>query len=190
MQKLEQKLPEKLSKINELAVQAGDELGLIVLDTQIKQEGKKRVLEICVFTSDSAVSFADCQAMSHNFEHILEQDEALRAWAESAFLLEVVSPGIERRLTTAREFSPFSGKAIRVSTREKIGQLGTEIIGLLMGANEDSIVLSQANRLPEPNTQKSFQAKRKPAVALEDDLNIPFSSINSIHLWPNFSTTK
>lgn len=95
-----------LVKINELAVQVGKSLGLTVVNTRLSGHGKQKNLEICIYRPESAISFADCEAMSRNFEQILEYEEAKgSALINGPFNIDVVSPGIERRLTTAADFA-------------------------------------------------------------------------------------
>src|SRR5579872_4741967 len=66
--KPETKTTAKLVKINELATKAAEELGLTIVSARFSGQGKQKSLEICIYRPESAISFADCEAMSRNFE--------------------------------------------------------------------------------------------------------------------------
>ena len=105
-----------LSHIVELATSLAEKLGLAVLDVRVSQQGRRRSLEVCIFRNDGgAVSLADCEQVSRALDQALESEtQNAESLLTGSYLLEVVSPGLERQLTTAREFQLFSGRQVRV----------------------------------------------------------------------------
>ena len=110
---------EKLSKINELAAQAANSLGLILLDIRLGQQGKNKSLEVSIYRKEPAISFADCEQMSRSLEQLLEVEETKEStFGGGPYLLEVVSAGIERQLKTPFEFNLFAGSRVQLTTKE------------------------------------------------------------------------
>ena len=178
-------LDQTLSKFNKLAIEAAKSLGLTVIDIRLAGQSGRKSLEICIYKPDADISFADCQAMSHSFEQALEAEEARGAdLLKGPYMIEVVSPGIERRLTTAGEYALFTGKPVRICAKEKIGALGTEFTGLLCGANEHSIIVSQAQPLALNQSKKTNSAQTKLPAVSNSELSIAFSQIYAVYLWP------
>jgi ribosome maturation factor RimP len=65
------------------------------------------------------VTHEDCAAVSREMSTILDIEDVVPG---STYLLEVSSPGLDRKLSTAREFTRFVGSRIKVMTREPVEQ--------------------------------------------------------------------
>ena len=169
-----------LSKINELAIQAAKDLRLTVINTHCSGQGNQKSLEICIYRQESAINFADCEAMTRSFEQLLEQEKI----ENTLINISVVSPGIDRRLTTATEFMLFAGKPVRISAREKIDELGIEFTGLLIRGDELSITISHASPLSSKQIGKKNSAQMKVADESTSELTIALSKIYGVYLWP------
>ena len=177
------KAEQKLSRINELAEQAAKELGLILLDLRFGQQGKSKSLIVSIYRKEPAIGFSDCEKMSKTLEHLLDLEEANQIALDGSYVLEVVSAGIERQLTTAFEFTLFAGQQVRIVAKEKIASFGTEFVGTLLGGDENSIVVSPGFSL----SQK--QSKKGKSIAPSDDatngkLTLDLQQIYRIYLWP------
>jgi len=174
-----------LARINELAIQVGSDLGLTVVNTRLIGQGKQKSLEICIYRRESAISFADCEAMSRCFEKTLESEEANGSEIiGGSFTIDVISPGIDRKLTTANEFVLFAGKEVRILTKEKIGDLGTEFIAVLTSGDEQSIIVNQAHPLPAKKGSKKNSGINKLPDGPTPELTLSLSQLYGIYLWP------
>lgn len=160
MDTLNQLKDKKLSRVTELATSIAQNLGLSVLDVRFSQQGRRRTLEVCIFRKGGeTIGLTDCEQVSRALDQALENDaQDSEALVPGSFLLEVVSPGIERQLTTAREFQLFSGSQVRVKTKENIGDLGSDFVCLLSGGDDTHLEISQAKALVDPK-QKGSKAK-------------------------------
>ena len=156
---------QKLSRITELATSIAQNLGLSVLGVRFSQQGRRRSLEVCIFRKGgAAVGLSDCEQVSRALDQVLENEtQDSESLVPGSFLLEVVSPGIERQLTTAREFQLFAGSRIRVKTKESIGDLGSDFACLLLGGDETHLDVSQARALTDSKQKvaKGKAAKKK-----------------------------
>ena len=153
---------------------------------------KNKNLEVSIYRKEAAISFADCEQMSRSLEHLLEIEETKESPVfNGPYLLEVMSAGIDRQLTSAFEFNLFAGSKVRVTAKEKIASLGVEFIGVLCGGDEHSITLGQT--FPLDNKLSKGQSKvavKKQAVndisqTGDDKLTISLQQIYRIYLWPD-----
>ena len=95
-----------------------DELGLILWDVEFLKEGARRILRVTIDHEDG-VTIEDCERMHRAIDPVLDELDPI----DTAYDLEVSSPGIERELRTdahldacvgerveLRFFAPFEGK--------------------------------------------------------------------------------
>jgi ribosome maturation factor RimP len=186
-----QQTQERLPRINELAEQAASELGLILLGVRVGQQGKNKNLEVSIYRKEPAISFSDCEQMSRSLDHLLEAEENKdSAIINGPYLLEVMSAGIDRQLTSAFEFNLFAGSKVRVTAKEKIGSLGVEFTGILLGGDENSIALYQTASLSNKSAKgRSKTSVKKKAIqsensSNEDKLTINLQQVYRVYLWP------
>lgn len=63
------------------------------------------------------VTHEDCAAMSREVSAILDVEEAISG---GSYMLEVSSPGLDRKLVKAADFERFTGSRVKLTTREPI----------------------------------------------------------------------
>ncbi len=100
-------------------------------------EGQGRLL-VYIDTADgvTGATSADCERASRAIERALDREETL----PSPYMLEVSSPGIERRLYEAWHYRRAVGKKIRVRLNwPREGQ--KNVVGRLEGLSGESIAL-------------------------------------------------
>jgi ribosome maturation factor RimP len=95
-----------------------DELGLAIWDVEFVKEGARKILRVTIDHEDG-ITIEDCERMHRAIEPVLDEIDPI----DTAYDLEVSSPGIERELRTdahidacvgepveVRFFAPFEGK--------------------------------------------------------------------------------
>lgn len=101
------------NKTEKLAFEIGDtvaeELGMSLVDAQFKSEGGKKVLRLFV-DKNGGTGIDDCEVFSRAFEEKFDELDPI----ENEYVLEVSSPGIDRKLSTEREFLHYIGKTVDV----------------------------------------------------------------------------
>jgi ribosome maturation factor RimP len=135
-------------------------LGLSILDVKIGQEGRRKTLEVTIYSRGKAVSLTDCENVSRALDKMLdeesEKDNQINSGLSSgAFLLEVVSPGTDRQLIKPSDFVVFSGECVRVTAKEHYPNLGSEFIGTLVGGDEKTLHISNVKPLVPVQKRKS-----------------------------------
>jgi len=110
-------------------------LGLEVADVSTHREKGRVFLRVSV-DKDGGVTLEDCAAASDMIGQVLERENVIRG----PYVLEVMSPGLERPLKRPDDFKKSVGKRIKVNLRQPFeGRRGFG--GILRGAGEESIQL-------------------------------------------------
>lgn len=90
--------------------------GLEVVDVEFRGGGKSRMLRIFI-DKPGGVSHEDCALVSQEVGTILDVEDAVPG---GSYLLEVSSPGLDRKLVRPADYQRFTGSLVRVTTREAV----------------------------------------------------------------------
>ena len=104
-------------EVLEIASPVVEDLGLELVDVEFVQSGRW-TLRVYIDRAGGLgpVSVEDCTLVSRRLDDALEMNQTV----PHRFVLEVSSPGIERRLRTAEHFARYVGSRVFVQTHEKI----------------------------------------------------------------------
>jgi len=128
---------ELIERISELCADATRSTGIEIADIQLRGAGKARLLRVFIDKAEG-VTHADCELVSHNVSKLLDEQDVM---PEESYTLEVSSLGVERKLSTERDFARVIGKPVAVTIRSSdrsehfegklvsvhAGQLGIEV---------------------------------------------------------------
>jgi ribosome maturation factor RimP len=128
---------ELIERISELCADATRSTGIEIADVQLRGAGKARLLRIFI-DKPEGVTHADCELVSQRVSKLMDEHEVM---PEESYTLEVSSLGLERKLSTERDFARVIGKTIAVTIRSfdksehlqgklvsvDTGQLGIEV---------------------------------------------------------------
>ena len=129
------KIEELQDKVTKMIEPIIHDLGIELVDIDLKKMGKKALLRLYIDT-DTGVSIDDCEQVSREVSATLDVEDPI----PYAYVLEVSSPGLDRPLKKPADFVRFTGNTIRVVTREAIGKQ-TFFVGTLAEATDHEIVL-------------------------------------------------
>ena len=124
-------------EVLEIATPVVEDLGFELVDVEFVQSGRW-TLRVYIDRADGskAVSVDDCTLVSRRLDDALEMNQTV----PHRFVLEVSSPGIERRLRTAEHFEKVVGERVFVQTHEKLeGRRRVE--GRLSGADGTTVTI-------------------------------------------------
>jgi len=116
------------------------EKGLELVDVEYIREGAHWYLRLYV-DKDGGVDMDDCSGVSHRVSEMLDEKNPI----PQAYMLEVSSPGLERRLKKEEDFIRFQGSLVMVNTTSQF-QGFKEFSGNLIGLINDEIVLEYKNK--------------------------------------------
>jgi ribosome maturation factor RimP len=125
-----------------LASQVAEPMGLRVREVHLLSHLIPLTLQVVVERGDGGdVTLEACAALSGPLGEALE----VAALIESAYVLEVSSPGLGDLLETDRDFNSFRGFPVEVALRPD-GEGSRRRTGLLLGRTDDSVTINVRGR--------------------------------------------
>lgn len=106
----------ELERIRGAAERVAHSLGLEVVDVEWKV-GRDRFLRVYI-DKPEGVSHKDCEALSNQLSVLLDVEDLIPG--QQHYILEVSSPGLDRKLTKPAEFERFAGRLARISTIDPV----------------------------------------------------------------------
>ena len=105
-----------LDHIRAIAERVAASSGLEVVEVELRGGGKSRMLRI-VIDKPNGVTHEDCASVSREVSTILDVEDAVPG---GSYLLEVSSPGLDRKLYRPADFERFQGSRVKLTTREAV----------------------------------------------------------------------
>ncbi len=135
------------NKTEELAFSLGDSLaekqGVFLVHAEYKKENGDYYLRLFI-DKEGGVGIDDCETFSRAISDMLDEADSI----SDAYILEVSSPGADRKLTTDREFNHYIGKEVDVKLyASKNGK--KEISGILLRYEDGVAVIETDGELLE-----------------------------------------
>lgn len=107
-----------------------DKPNLFLVDVKFHSNGKLMVL----VDGDNGIGIDDCVAISRHVGFHLEEENVI----ETAYNLEVSSPGLDTPLTSLRQYAKNVGRSLAIKMAD-----GAKREGKLTGITEDAIVIEE-----------------------------------------------
>ncbi len=112
-------------KLREIAERVAGSSGLEVVEIEFLGSGKHRMLRVFIdrpgvvpsAQHPDGVTHEDCSKFSREFGTIVDVEDAVPG---GSYVLEVSSPGLDRKLTKAADFERFRGHRLKLTTREPV----------------------------------------------------------------------
>lgn len=104
----EKKKMSTADRVRLLAEPLAQELGLTVWDVQFVKEGAEWYLRILI-DKEGGVTIDDCVDMTHAVDPVLDEEDPI----SQEYILEVSSPGVERKLNRPEHFAASVGLPVR-----------------------------------------------------------------------------
>ena len=118
-------------KVQELVeAKIADKPNLFIVDIKMLPNGKLSIL----LDGDNGIGIDDCAAVSRHVGFHLEEENVI----DSAYTLEVSSPGLDAPLTTIRQYLKNVGRNLAIKMAD-----GTKREGRLSSITEDAIVIAE-----------------------------------------------
>ena len=122
-----------LEKIRVIAERVVTSEGLALVDVELKGGPANPLLRICIDKA-GGVSHADCQLVSEQMSAILDVEDLF----PGRYLLEISSPGLNRRLVKEQDFVHFAGRRARLVLRQPVAE-GKVFEGRLAGFEDGRV---------------------------------------------------
>src|SRR5689334_18792525 len=105
-----------LNAIRDIAGRVATAHGVEVVEVEMRGGGKARTLRIFI-DKPSGVTHEDCANVSREVSTILDVEDAVPG---GSYVLEVSSPGLDRKLVRPGDFERFQGSRIKLTTKEPV----------------------------------------------------------------------
>jgi len=112
-------------KLREIAERVAGSSGLEIVEIEFLGSGKHRMLRVYIDRPGAVpsaqhpdgVTHDDCSKFSREFGTIVDVEDAVPG---GPYVLEVSSPGLDRKLTKTADFERFRGHRVKLTTREPV----------------------------------------------------------------------
>ena len=102
-------------RVQAIAERVAATSGLEVVEIELRGGGKNRMLRVFL-DKPAGVTHEDCAHFSREFGAILDVEDVV----PGSYVLEVSSPGLDRKLTRAADYERFAGSKVKLMTREPV----------------------------------------------------------------------
>jgi ribosome maturation factor RimP len=110
--------------------------GLELVDLEYRREGRRWVLRLFI-DKEGGVTVENCATVSRELGDILDAKDAI----PEAYVLEVSSPGLNRRVRKREDFSRFVGRKVEVRlTALRDGR--RKMVGTILGVEGEAVVVA------------------------------------------------
>lgn len=127
-------------KVKEIIEPIITDLNYTIYDIIYEKEGKENYLRIFI-DNKNGISLNDCETVNNAITDILDEKDIIK----SAYMLEVSSPGIERRIRTEEHLKDNLNKKVQVNTFKAI-EKQKSLEGLLKKFDDKKITLEIDNK--------------------------------------------
>ena len=160
-----------LDKVREIAERVAESSALILWDIELKGSGANRTLRIYI-DKPEGVTHEDCSAYSREVATIFDVEDAVPG---AAYVLEVSSPGLDRKLFKAEHFTRFTGSLVKFSTRDLVNG-NRHFEGRLVSFSEGQLTVD----LDQVGSRKKAKAQGAGVIV------VAFSNVEKASLVPEF----
>jgi ribosome maturation factor RimP len=109
--------------------------GMELVDLEYRREGRRWMLRLFI-DKDGGVTLDDCASISRELGDLLDVKDVI----PQAYVLEVSSPGLNRRLRRKKDFSRFAGQKVRLRLVAPIDGR-RKIVGELEGIEDETVIV-------------------------------------------------
>ncbi len=153
-------MEEKLNIIRELTWEPINELGYDLYHLEFVSEEGEDYLRFYIDTrTDEAVTLEDCEKVSRRVSVLLDEKDPI----DSAYFLEVSSPGLFRELHTADHIKGALGERVRVQPVAG-GRAGRDLVGTLTQFDGSMLTLDVDGKTKEIKMQDLRAINLEPEV--------------------------
>jgi ribosome maturation factor RimP len=105
-----------VDRVREIAERVAASSGLEIVEVELRGGGKARMLRIFI-DKPGGVTHEDCANLSREVGTILDVEDVIPG---ASYLLEVSSPGLDRKLIRPADYERFTGSRVKLTTRQPV----------------------------------------------------------------------
>jgi ribosome maturation factor RimP len=168
-----------VDRVREIAERVAASSGLEVVEIEFLGGGKARMLRVFLDKASAGtdplagVTHEDCANFSREFGTILDVEDVM----PGSYTLEVSSPGLDRKLIKAADFTRFTGSRLKLSTRQPVGANNNRHF-------EGRLESFKDGRLTLDLSVASHKSRKKMGTAAGEKIEIEFANVEKANLVP------
>ena len=168
-----------VERVRSIADRVAASSGLEVLDLEFLGGGKARMLRVFLDKPAAGndpiagVTHEDCANFSREFGTILDVEDVI----PGTYTLEVSSPGMDRKLVKAADFTRFTGSRVKLTTRQPVNN-NRHFEGRLESFQEGRLTLDLS--------VASHKSRKTMGDAAGTKIEIEFANVEKANLVPEF----
>jgi ribosome maturation factor RimP len=141
-------------RVREIAERVAASSGFEVVEVDLRGGGKSRTLRVFL-DKPAGITHEDCANFSREFGTILDVEDVVPG---ATYVLEVSSPGLDRKLTRAKDYERFVGSRVKLMTREPVAG-NRHFEGRLDGFQDGRLTLdvSRAKKKQQPDSPQKVE---------------------------------
>src|SRR5437870_10058724 len=105
-----------LDHVQAIVERVAASLGVEVVEIELRGGGKSRMLRICI-DKPAGVTHEDCANLSREVSTIFDVEDAIPG---GSYVLEVSSPGLDRKLVKPGDFERFQVSRVKLTTKDPV----------------------------------------------------------------------
>ena len=166
-----------VERVREIADRVAASHGLEVIEVEVLGGGKARMLRVFLDKPAAGndplagVTHEDCAIFSREFGTILDVEDVM----PGSYTLEASSPGLDRRLVKAADFTRFTGSRVKLSTRQPVDN---------NRHFEGRLESFQNGRLTLDLSVASHKSRKKMGESAGKKIEIEFANVEKANLVP------
>jgi ribosome maturation factor RimP len=166
-----------VERVREIADRVAGSSGLEIVDVEFLGGGKARMLRVFLDKAAAGndplagVTHEDCAKFSREFGTILDVEDVM----PGSYTLEVSSPGLDRKLVKAADFTRFTGSRLKLMTRQPVNN-NRHFEGRLEKFENDRLTLDLS--------VASHKSRKKMGEAAGQKIEIEFANVEKANLVP------
>jgi ribosome maturation factor RimP len=166
-----------VERVREIAERVAASSGLEIVDIEFLGGGKARMLRVFLDKPAAGtdplagVTHEDCANFSREFGTILDVEDVM----PGSYTLEVSSPGLDRKLIKAADFTRFTGTRMKLTTRQPVGN-NRHFEGRLESFKDGRLTLDLS--------VASHKSRKKMGTAAGEKIEIDFANVEKANLVP------
>ncbi|HET7205592.1 MAG TPA: ribosome maturation factor RimP [Terriglobales bacterium] len=163
----------ELERVREIAERVAASDGLEVVEIDFRGGGNARMLRVTI-DKPAGVTHEDCANFSREVGTILDVEDVVPG---GSYMLEVSSPGLDRKLFRPVDFQRFTGSVVKLTTREPVNG-NRHFEGRLESFQDGRITLDLAGR------KQKAKPKQQSATLAPLLMEIELANVEKANLVP------
>ncbi len=166
-----------VERVREIAERVAASSGLEIVEIEFLGGGKARMLRVFLDKASAGtdplagVTHEDCANFSREFGTILDVEDVM----PGSYTLEVSSPGLDRKLIKAADFTRFTGSRLKLTTRQPVDN-NRHFEGRLESFENGRLTLDLS--------VASHKSRKKMGAAAGEKIEIEFANVEKANLVP------